>query len=333
MKTRTILKYMAVAGMAVIIATASGCKKYSKTPPEGSSTNGITRLVCDATFENIMQQEIEVFEYIYPHADVLPYYIDEKACIDSLLELKANAGVTTRPLSDKEISYLKSKKKRVYQKCVAIDAVALIVNNDNPVDRIDLKDLKDIMTGKIQDWDMMGPGLKKLGKIDIVFEHEGSSTVNFMRDSLMNGAPFGDNVFAQGSSQAVYDAVRERKNAIGVLGVSWLSSDLDGSPAGSTEELAKASEKSDTTVLDFAPDIKVLKVQQPGTPSYWKPYQQYIYEGKYPLLRSIYMITTSVPGAPAHGFYSFVTGVQGQKLMLMTGILPSHIHAHMVKVE
>ena len=319
--------------MAVIIATASGCKKYSKTPPEGSSTNGITRLVCDATFENIMQQEIEVFEYIYPHADVLPYYIDEKACIDSLLELKANAGVTTRPLSDKEISYLKSKKKRVYQKCVAIDAVALIVNNDNPVDRIDLKDLKDIMTGKIQDWDMMGPGLKKLGKIDIVFEHEGSSTVNFMRDSLMNGAPFGDNVFAQGSSQAVYDAVRERKNAIGVLGVSWLSSDLDGSPAGSTEERAKASEKSDTTVLDFAPDIKVLKVQQPGTPSYWKPHQQYIYEGKYPLLRSIYMITTSVPGAPAHGFYSFVTGVQGQKLMLMTGILPSHIHAHMVKVE
>lgn len=324
---------MAVAGMAVLLATASGCKKYSKTPPEGSSTNGITRLVCDATFENIMQQEIQVFEYIYPHADVLPYYLDEKACIDSLLELKANAGVTTRPLSDKEISYLNSKKKRVYQKCVAIDAVALIVNNDNPVDRIDLKDLKDIMTGKIQDWDQMGPGLKKLGKIDIVFEHEGSSTVNFMRDSLMNGAPFGDNVFAQGSSQAVYDAVKERKNAIGVLGVSWLSADLDGTPAGSTEELAKASEKSDTTVLDFAPDIKVLKVQQPGTPSYWKPYQQYIYEGKYPLLRSIYMITTSVPGAPAHGFYSFVTGVQGQKLMLMTGILPSHIHAHMVKVE
>ncbi|MDE5934232.1 MAG: substrate-binding domain-containing protein [Muribaculaceae bacterium] len=333
MKPTIALKSIAIAVIATIAAATPGCKKYSKTPAEGSSTNGITRLVCDATFENIMQQEIEVFEYIYPHADVLPYYLDEKACIDSLLELKANAAVTTRPLSEKEISYLNSKRKKVYQKCVAIDAVALIVNNDNPIDRIDLKDLNDIMTGKIQDWDQMGPGLKKLGKIDIVFEHEGASTVNFMRDSLLNGQSFGDNVYAQGSSQAVYNAVKERKNAIGVLGVSWLSADLDGTPAGSTEELAKASERSDTTVLDFNPDIKVLKVQQPGTPSYWKPYQQYIFEGKYPLLRSVYMITTSVPGAPAHGFYSFVTGVQGQKLMLMTGILPSHMHARMVKVE
>lgn len=333
MNLNKIFRSLVVAGMTALVAVAPGCKKYSKIPAEGSSTNGITRLACDATFENIMQQEIEVFEYIYPHADVLPYYIDEKACIDSILELKVNAAVTTRPLSEKEIAYLQSKKKKVFQKCVAIDAVALIVNNENPIDRIDLKDLEDILTGKIQEWDQMGPGMKKLGKIDVVFEHEGASTVNFMRDSLLNGASFGDNVYAQGSSQAVYDAVMARKNAIGVLGVSWLSSDLDGTPAGSTEELARASEKSDTTVLDFTPDVKVLKVQQPGTPTYWKPYQQYIFEGKYPLLRSIYMITTSVPGAPAHGFYSFVTGVQGQKLMLMTGILPSHMHARKVKVE
>lgn len=333
MKFTTALKSLAFLGVLALLAIAAGCKKYSKIPAEGSSTNGITRLACDATFENIMQQEIEVFEYVYPHADVLPYYLDEKACIDSILELKVNAGVTTRPLSDKEIAYLKSKRKKVYQQCVAIDAVALIVNNDNPVDRIDINDLKDIMTGKIHKWDDLGPGLKQLGQIDVVFEHEGASTVNFMRDSLLNGQPFGDNVYAQGSSQAVYDAVKAKKNAIGVLGVSWLSSDLDGSSANSVEELAKASQKSDTTTIDFNSDIKVLKVQQPGTPYYWKPYQQYIYEGKYPLLRSIYMITTSVPGAPAHGFYSFVTGVQGQKLMLLTGILPSRIHARMVKLE
>ena len=89
---------------------------------------------------------------------------------------------------------------------------------------------------------------------------------------------------AQGSNESVYEAVKKKKNAIGVLGVSWLSADLDGKPASSIEELAKASERSDTTVLDFKPDIKVLKVQQPGTPMYWKPYQQYIYEGKYPFL-------------------------------------------------
>ncbi|MCX4258640.1 MAG: substrate-binding domain-containing protein [Muribaculaceae bacterium] len=332
MKLTTAFKSLTALGMAILVVAAAGCTKYSKTPQAGSATNGITKLACDVTFENIMQQEIEVFEYIYPHADVLPYYLDEKSCIDSLLEQKVNAAVTTRPLNEAEKKYLKSKKKTVYERIIAIDAIALVVNNDNPIDRIDLKDLNDILTGKLQTWNQMGPGMKDLGSIDVVFDDESSSTVSFMRDSLMNGEPFGSNVYAQGSNESVYEAVKKKKNAIGVLGVSWLSADLDGKPASSIEELAKASERSDTTVLDFKPDIKVLKVQQPGTPMYWKPYQQYIYEGKYPLLRAIYMVTTSVPGTPAHGFYSFVTGVQGQKLILLTGILPSQVHPRKVQL-
>ena len=207
MKLTTAFKSLTALGMAILVVAAAGCTKYSKTPQAGSATNGITKLACDVTFENIMQQEIEVFEYIYPHADVLPYYLDEKSCIDSLLEQKVNAAVTTRPLNEAEKKYLKSKKKTVYERIIAIDAIALVVNNDNPIDRIDLKDLNDILTGKLQTWNQMGPGMKDLGSIDVVFDDESSSTVSFMRDSLMNGEPFGSNVYAQGSNESVYEAV------------------------------------------------------------------------------------------------------------------------------
>ena len=64
-----------------------GCKGTGKreTPKGNSSTSGTVVMACDASFENVMQQEIEVFEYVYPNASILSYYTDEKACIDSLL--------------------------------------------------------------------------------------------------------------------------------------------------------------------------------------------------------------------------------------------------------
>ena len=42
---------------------------------------------------------------------------------------------------------------------------------------------------------------------------------------------------------------------MGVIGVSWVSSDMKGREH-SVEELAKAVEKSDTTMLDFNHDVK-----------------------------------------------------------------------------
>ena len=65
----------------------------------------------------------------------------------------------------------------------------------------------------------------------------------------------------------------------------------------------------------------------------YKPYQAYIYDGSYPLFRSIYMITTAANGSIAHGFYSFVTGFKGQKIIQMTGILPATVQPRMVNLN
>ena len=113
---------------------------------------------------------------------------------------------------------------------------------------------------------------------------------------------------------------------MGIIGVSWINDDLQGRRP-STEELAQAIERNDTIDQKFKPNVKVLKVQSPNSMTAYKPYQYYIFTGEYPLFRQIYLISTGVNGSLAHGFYSFVTGFQGQKLIQMSGVLPKVVQS------
>ena len=239
-------------------------------------------------------------------------------------------AIITRPLTDKEVSYLRSHKKIVHQQKIAVDALALIVNPENPVEILSRKDIAEILTGDVTRWDQVEPC--KLGEIDVVFDHQSSSTVKYMRDSVMDGRPFGSHISAVKTNPDVFKAVASNRNAIGIIGVSWVSSDLS-SREKSVEELAKAVEKSDTTTLDFTSDVKVLKIRGNNEVTAYKPYQAYIFDGSYPLYRSVYMVSTAPGGTVSHRFYSFVTGFQGQKIIQMTGILPATVRPRMVQVE
>lgn len=311
------------AGAMLMLGSCSGKKKQPERQP-------IAKVACDESFESVMEQEVAVFEYVYPKEDVIASYMPESEVIDSIMSMGSyKNGVVTRPLTEEELKYLRSNKKIVHQQRIAVDAIALIVNPENPVEILSRKDLAEILSGDVTRWDQVEPC--KLGDIRVVFDHQGSSTVKYMRDSVLGGRQFGPNVSAVKSNPDVFKAVAENRNAIGVIGVSWVSSDMAGREQ-SVEELAARAEKSDTTVMEFSSDVKVLKMRGDGEVTAYKPYQAYIFDGSYPLHRSVWMICTS-PGGTSHRFYSFVTGFQGQKIIQMTGILPATVRPRMVRVE
>ncbi|MEE0977920.1 MAG: substrate-binding domain-containing protein [Muribaculaceae bacterium] len=313
-----------------LVACATSCKKYAERDGNTSSS-GMTTVMCDNSFENIMHQEIDVYEYCYPKASVIPYYISENAAVDSLLQLKTRLAVISRELTKDEMDYLKGKKRNPRCQRIAVDAIALIVNPENTLEKITRKEISEILSGEVTDWNEIEPN--KSGKISVLFDDAGSSTVAYMRDSLLMGKSFGENVYAQGSNRAVFEGVKQHKGAIGVIGVSWIASDLKSAEL-SIEDRVNSSQNSDTTALDFDRGVKVLKVQKnPESVEFYKPYQAYIYSGEYPLYRSIYMVCASVPGTTAHGFFSFVTGYQGQKIIQMTGVLPALVHPRLVEVN
>lgn len=328
---------MKLKGLTLLLLGAlalSGCGKHKAGKKPEPKVEKM-QLVCDASFENIMDQEIDVFEYSYSNtkrqAYVIPYYLPQQQCFDSLLDPDNNVRtiVAARRLTENEKIRLRNHKRKPREQRIAVDAIALIVNNDNPQDVISMQELRDILSGKVTSWKDMWP--TKLDSIRLVFDQNGSSLVQFMRDSINGGEPLKAKVYAENSSREVFDAVSRRPNALGVIGVSWITTDMNGTVI-SREEMRERSTANDTTSLAFSNQIKVLAVSGDESIEAFKPYQAYIFDGRYPLFRSIYMITTSVGGSLNNAFYAFVTGMQGQKVIQMTGVLPATVQPRMVNV-
>lgn len=323
-------------GMAVMVLAMTACssgggsKTSASTGARGINSSNIAVLACDASFENIMQQEVDVFEFINPKSTILPMYIDEGACVDSLLKGRASMAVISRELRPSEITMLKSAGRQPHTTRIAVDAIALIVNKSNPLNELTVSEITDILDGKYTAWRDLQPS--PLGDISVVFDHKNSSTVRYMRDSLMDGRTLSGNVFAQGDNNAVLEAVKNNKNAMGVIGVSWIASDMSGA-ATSAQERAQNLDKEDVTDMGFSDDIKVLRVRLDDSLDSYQPYQAYILDGKYPLYRSMYMVNTGYSGTAAHSFYVFVTGWRGQKVIMSTGVLPSTVRPRVVSLN
>ena len=324
------LKYLMIASVAAGAVSLFSCGRAQT----GDYHKGAAYVACDASFRNVMEQEVQVFEHNYPGSNVMDIYVDEDAAIDSLLDMDNHIrlAVTSRPLDKKEISYLNSNNRSVHQQAIAVDAVALIVNPENPIEYIDNNDLVDILTGKFTTWDSIVPGGKTLGKILVAFDHQGSSTARYMRDSLMNGAPFGPNVYAQKAPREVFDIVAKTKNAIGIIGASWLTDDMSGGEL-SAEEIARLSDVDATAEMtSFVTDVKLLPVQGIDELQTYLPTQYNIFTGKYPYYRQIYLISTSIPSSVGHSFFTFVTSAVGQKVILSTGVCPKVITPQFVEL-
>ena len=135
---------------------------------------------------------------------------------------------------------------------------------------------KKIVSGQITDWSQLRDSKKK-GKLSLVFDNSGSSTVRYMRDSLCGGKELKGNLYAQGTNTAVIEAVKENPNAIGVVGTDWLRG------------------KSENVLPNFnSLDVRVMLVtsSDEAYPQFYRPYQYCIAMGQYPLVRSVYAITT-----------------------------------------
>ena len=321
----------------LLAAFAIACSPIKR----GEYAEGSATMYCDDGFRNILQEEIEVFEYQYPNSAIIPYYVDEQTAMDSLLEDKTQLVVTTHELTTDQIKYLKDKYRRIArQTCIAVDAVALIVNKDNPVSNLTLSDIKDIVSGKISKWNQLA--VPEDASIRLVFDNQGSSTVSYMREKFLgeNGKVSDNpNAFAQKDNAEVFDIVKKDKNAIGIISVSWLGADLsEAKKVPVDKRMADYAVENDTIATNLTTEVKILKVANPveendySTVAYM-PYQAYINSGEYPLFRKVYMISTATKSSVLNSFYEFSRGFIGQKIISKTGILPYKMSARLVNLQ
>ena len=311
-------KYFPFFTLVVLLLTACNNNK-----PSNTSTSGIAKIACDESFRNILDQEVEVFEYSYPDASIMVDYIDEAAALDSLMHRNVDLIITSRDLTNDQRDILKKQGRAFRSRKIAVDAVAIIVNKENDIDELSMSDLRDIFSGKVARWGEVFPTRLKRDSIKVVFDTSGSGVTHYVKEKFLNGGSFGKNVYAQHSTDDVFRIVQSNKNAIGFIGVSWITADLKTNERTMEEKVLDLKNNSEVSVIDFTDRIKVMAVRGDEQPQGVKPYQAYINDGSYPLFRTIWAIDASAGGTLDHGFFSFLTGVIGQKIILQTGILPA----------
>lgn len=284
---------------AVCITLATSCGSNHRKPATWRTSDDV-HIAVDETFRDIMEEEIETFGLLNPASAMKPVYCSEDSAIRMLLRDSVRCAITTRKLSKDELDVLKNYKLDAKQAMIATDAFALIVSKDNPDTLITVSEIRDIVSGRITRWEQLKHSGKK-GELKLVFDNSGSSTVRYMRDSLLAGQQVAGNLYAQGSNQAVIDAVKDNPEIIGVVGANWLKGESD-SVLTSFENL----------------DVKVLKVARKDGKNEigWRPYQYRILTGDYPLIRSVYVILTD-PRVRSYtkSFFYFLKGQKGQTII------------------
>lgn len=322
---------------ALIALGAVSCAKVKR----GEYAKGSATIFCDDGFRNILQEEIEVFEFSYPEASIIPFYVSEQDAIDTIMADGTQAIIVTQELTKDQREYIKSKFKRVVKThCIAVDAVALITNKHNRVTSLSMAEIGDILNGKITKWSQLAGN--DTTSIKLVFDNAGSSTVSYMRDKFLpEGKKISDNphAYAQKDNAQVFDVVKNDPDALGIISVSWLGDDLSLAKKVPVEKRNEDySQKNDTIATNLTTEVNVVKVSNPTEendfdPTGYKPYQVYINSGEYPLFRKVYMISTASNSTVLHSFYTFVTGFVGQKIISKTGILPYHMNPRVVELK
>jgi len=261
----------------------------------------------DESFFPILDEELEVYHALHAQGELEAIYTDQEDAIRRLMKNEVWLAFTTRKLSPREMEGLKSKSFMPRIIPIAYDGLAIIVNNANPDTCITVKDFARVLSGEVKNWKELYPN-SKLGEIDVVFDNPKSSTVTWCVDSILGGKPIdSQNIGAVKKSAEVIDWVEKHENALGIIGSNWLN------------------DKHDTTNVTFKKNITVMKVSRMDSATVrnsWRPYQYYIYNGNYPLIRTIYAILNEPRNGEPSGFAHFCRLPKGQMIFLRAGLLP-----------
>ena len=297
-----------LVGLTLTLGLLWSCHNKPKNGRTDTYSSGTMTFVSDESFSPIIEEAREVFEHTYPKATIKPIYTNELDGINMLMERKVWLTVASKRLRESQIKNLKDRKYVARCIPIAYDGLALIVNNENPDTCISIKDIKRVLVGEVTKWSEVYPN-SKLGDFDVVFDNAKSSTVHFCIDSILGGKPINSpKVEAVKKSAEVINYVSSHKNAIGIIGSNWLN------------------DVRDSTNVTFKKNIRVVSVSilDEATPmNSWKPYQFYIYNGNYPLVRTIYAICTDPRQGLPWGFCNFLQSPIGQKIFFKAGLLPA----------
>lgn len=314
MKTQLLNK--TTSGIIVLFAMIIFACNPNAGIKEETPTCGKIKIGIDESFSLLGDAELYTFQSIYKNAHITPLYKPELGVLDDFMNDSVRLIITTRKLTANELSYLKGKLSYPITSKIAFDAVGFIVNSNNNDTLIRYNIINDIFKGKINNWNQINKK-NQAGKIKVVFDNLKSANVRYIKETFKIDS-FPKNCYVADKNDEVISYVEKHINALGVIGVNWIS------------------DTSDSVTRDFLKRVKVVAVTpkyDPESEDYYKPYQAYIADSTYPFTREVYVINRESFTGLGSGFIAFVSGDQGQRIVLKMGMVPATMPVRIVKVK
>jgi ABC-type phosphate transport system substrate-binding protein len=299
-----------LAPLFVFFLTTSGCtqKESQESPTRGSAVVAYAEDIAP-----LMNKERAAFEGLYSKAHITPIITSTREAVALLLNDSVHVIAIGRDLNSEERSIVEKYNMEIDTQRIAYDGVEVLVNRKNPIEHLTSQQLEDILSGSAKRWRDVG-AQGYTDRIVMAFGGKNSSLMNYCIARYVNGHPLAASIASCRSTEEAIKYVQKEKSAIGFVTTSWVR--IDSLP---TE-----------TKLVTIGDPKFQRDSTATVLEYFSPHPYYLYRNYYPMRRTIYMLSKKAGLNVGIGFIAFVAGVEGQRIITSSGLLPATMPVHFV---
>lgn len=259
------------------------------------------------TLANLMTLWTEAFKQEYPNVNIQVQAAGSSTAPPALTEGTSNFGPMSRQMKDKEIEAFEARfgyKPTAIR--VAVDALAVYVHKDNPIDSLTIPQVDAIFsvtrrcggTADISKWSQAGLDSNWAERpVQLYGRNSVSGTYGYFKQVALCSGDFKNTVNEQPGSASVVQAVASSLNGIGYSGMGYVTSGV--------KALALAEEDGAEAVPADAERVA---------------------SGDYPLSRYLYVYVNKKPNSPLppleKEFLKLVLSKRGQEIVAKDGYIP-----------
>ena len=272
-----------------------------------SGVSGNLSSVGSDTLANLMTMWTEAFEKEYPNVSVQVQAAGSSTAPTALTEGVSNFGPMSRKMKDKEVEAFETRfGYKPMGVRVAIDALAVYVNKDNPIQSLTVEQVDAIFSSTrrcgynkdINTWGDLGlEGSWARRPLQLYGRNSVSGTYGYFKQAALCSGDFKDKVNEQPGSASVVQAVTASLNGIGYSGVGYRTSGVRAVPIAEIEGDEPVGAEFDTAT-----------------------------DGTYPFTRYLYVYVNKKPDSPLapleKEFLTLILSKQGQEIVEKDGYVP-----------
>ena len=296
----------AAAGVSAVSAVAAvdpALPAYEKT----SGVSGNLSSVGSDSLANLMTLWAEEFKKNYPNVNIQIQAAGSSTAPPAMTEGTANMGPMSRPMKDSEIQAF--EEKYGYKPTavpVAIDALAVFVHKDNPIQSLSIEQVDAIFSSTrlcggekdITTWGDLGLSGEWAAKpLQLFGRNSVSGTYGYFKEEALCKGDFKANVNEQPGSASVVQSISSTLNAIGYSGIGYKTA-----------------------------SVKTVALAKKGSTDFVEDTEENALNGKYPLSRFLYVYVNKAPNKPLAPleaeFVKLILSKQGQEVVVKDGYIP-----------